>query len=80
MTPWLLATERIVLRVISIIVIGKINYEGGWLNCFFIQASLLRNRGVKKVLTFVTANMQPHCTLIEVSRKDPSDFFCLFCF
>lgn len=30
-----LATERTVLRVITIIVIGKTNYEGEWLNFFF---------------------------------------------
>lgn len=28
---------------------------------------------VKKVLTFVIAGMQPHCALIEVSRKDSID-------
>lgn len=40
MKPWLLATGRIVLRVITIIVKGKINYGEEWLNCFFYPSIL----------------------------------------
>lgn len=86
MELWLLVTERMVLRVTCIIVVGKINYEGEWLNFFLIlffflspshsfwEISVKRcsfPNQCKKALTFVIAGMQSHCTLIEVNRKDP---------
>lgn len=78
---WLLVTEKMVLRVICSIAVGKINYGGERIGfvlvffCFVFNPShSFWEISVKKVKNnFVIADMQPHCALIEVRRKEPID-------
>lgn len=56
MKPWLLATERTALRIITVVVIGKTNYKGKWINSavgfsflFFNSNILVEDHCVTKI-------------------------------
>lgn len=84
MKPWLLATERTALRIITVVVIGKTNYKGKWINSavgfsfLFFNSNILVEESLCYKDTFVTTDMWPPSILAEVNCKDPGNSFIYF--